>query len=355
MIRLLYAIVRVAPILMAIGCGDDGGTAGPCLLVRLDNVTTAQPSKVTAFFTVDTCEGAPVTGLTSSGVEIREDGTRLSATDSQQRLVRQPDVFRVHTILVLDLTRSMIVGNQLTALQDAAKQMVRSLVAVGPEQYLAVYTFDGALAMQKVQDFTNDGAALELAITRISNRQCTTSPDCVGMPDRSTCATGSGTGLCVDESTNLYGAVIDGITALDASLTALNLVPFKIGNFVIFTDSADQAMRKSRSDAVAKAQATTSAVFAVSIGGDADRDFLNVIAQEGTAHATTLGDLPAATTQIEDIIKAETGRHYLLEYCSPKRAGSHTLALKVTAGENNATGEASRNYSAANFTSGCSL
>jgi len=106
---------------------------------------------------------------------------------------------------------------------------------------------------------------------------------------------------------------------------------------------------------VAKAQATTSAVFAVSIGGDADRDFLNVIAQEGTAHATTLGDLPAATTQIEDIIKAETGRHYLLEYCSPKRAGSHTLALKVTAGENNATGEASRNFSAANFTSGCSL
>ena len=358
MIRLINAFVRSVPFLALIGlgsCGGDDPPAGPCLLVRLDSVTTATPSKVTAFFTVDTCMGAPVTGLTSANVEIREDGSRLSASESQQRLVRQPDVFRVHTIIVLDLTRSIIVGDQLPALQDAAKELVRQLVAVGPEQYVAVYTFDGADDMRMVQTFTNDGATLEAAITGIATRQCTTSAECATMPEHATCAQSATTGLCIDESTNLYGAVVDAVDTVDMSLTALTSVPFKIGNVVLFTDSADQAAAQTRAAAVSKVNNTQSAVFAVSLGAEADSGFLDVIGQDGRASAATPADLTPAAMQIANLIKQKTGRHYLLEYCSPKRAGNHTLSIRVTAGEDMATGEASRSFSAASFTSGCSL
>jgi hypothetical protein len=334
-------------------CGDDGGPVGPCLLVNLRSVTAAPPSKVTAFFTVDRCTGEPVVGLTAANIEIREDGARIPASESQQRLVRQPEVFRVHTIVVLDLTRSIIAGDQLTALLDAARGMVAGIIAQGPEHYVAVYAFDGAEEMRQIQAFTNDGAALEAAITAIATRQCTTSTECAA--PRSTCAVGSGTGLCVDESTNLYGAVVDGIAAVDASLMALTTVPFKIGNVVLITDSADQAQRETRATAVSRANATASAIFAVSLGVDADQDFLSVVAQDGTAHAATTAELTAATGQIGETIRQNTGRHYLLEYCSPKRAGTHTLGLVVTAGEDNATGDASRTFSAAGFTSGCSL
>src|SRR6185436_1235872 len=123
MIRLQSTIVRPVALLLAFAgwsCGDDGGPAGPCLLVRTENVSVAQPAKVSAFFTVDKCTGEPVTDLAATDIEIREDGARVSASESQQRLVRNADKFRVYTILVLDLTASIVRGDQLPAVQDAA-------------------------------------------------------------------------------------------------------------------------------------------------------------------------------------------------------------------------------------------
>ena len=50
-------------------------------------LTAALPSRVGWMFKVDTCKGEPVSGLSGAQFEIFEDGKKVSAYESQQRVI----------------------------------------------------------------------------------------------------------------------------------------------------------------------------------------------------------------------------------------------------------------------------
>jgi hypothetical protein len=351
MIRLALAFACSAALLAGCG-GDDGDPSGPCLIVRNLRVMPMPPAKVSAFFTVDTCAGAPVTGLTAGDLEIREDGARLSALESQQRLVRSPTVFRSYSMLVLDVTASVVRGDQLGAVQEAARQYVARITADSPEQYVGIYFFDGRRMLNVVQAFTTDVGALNVAIDRLSNRQCETSPQCTEA-DHQTCVTGSGTGLCLDDSANLYGGVVEAMDDLTTALNADTMAPNKIGSVVLFADGLDQAGLVNRGTAIDAASRASHSVYTVGVGPEADNDFLRSVGKTAHQMVPSAAELAGALTDVADRIKQQSGRHYLLEYCSPKRAGNHEV--RVTATANGATGSFTAGFSANGFTSGCSL
>src|SRR4051812_17786731 len=62
--------------------------AAPCLKLGLpdDGLSTAAPAKVSLFFTLDTCDGKPVPGLSSNQFDLYEDGAKVSVFESQQTI-----------------------------------------------------------------------------------------------------------------------------------------------------------------------------------------------------------------------------------------------------------------------------
>jgi hypothetical protein len=346
MIRLAIALA-----ILASSCGGGGGATGPCLILRQQSLATMAPARVQLFFTVDTCQNTPVTDLEIGHIEIRENGSRISPLESQQRLVRQPLLFRSYSMLVLDLSASIIRGDQLQPVQAAATDFARTLLTQGPEHHVGVFTFDGRRRLSMVQSFTADLATLETAIARISNRECTTSAECTE-PDHNSCVEGSGTGLCLDDSTNLYGAIVEAISTLTTTVTAAE-VPFKIGSLVLFTDGRDQAAYVTRAEAIDQARRTAHNVFTVGVGPEADTVLLQVVGKSGSVSVSSAGELGQALIQIGEDIRQQAGRHYLLEYCSPKRSGTHELL--VTVNDEGAIGDLRATFNATGFTSGCTL
>jgi hypothetical protein len=356
MIRLRFTSVIATALFAAcaFGCSDDGGPAKPKLTLRQVSITATPPSKVQVFFTVDTFAGEPVTDLQNADVTLAEDGRTLSALDSQQRLLKSPSNFRAYTAIVLDTTGSIIRGNSLGAVQDASAELARQLTQAGAEHYVGVFTFDGRAKLTMVQAFTNSTITLEQAIASISTKQCDTSTECIAFPDHNTCVVGSDTGLCIDDSTNLYGAFVEGLTTLDNAIRDATGVTYKIGSLVVFTDGADQTARVTRDTAVDRVLKSAHFVYAIGLGTDVDRLFMQVAGKSGNAIANGTQDLTAAFQTAADEIKKETGRYYLLEYCSPKRSGRHEITISATSNEG-AQGSLTATFSADGFTSGCTI
>src|SRR5262249_14943464 len=155
-----------------------------------------------------------------------------------------------------------------------------------------------------------------------STDPCTGSASCTTFADHKDCVKppGSDTGLCVDASRNLFGAVREGISTLRTALDALSAVPFKVGAVAIMTNGPDQAGRVSRSDAISAVNGTSYSMFSVAVGGtDADTTmFLQIVGKTAALTAANASDLVGVFTNVANQIKQQAGRYYLLEYCSPK-------------------------------------
>jgi hypothetical protein len=355
MIRLRFPSVIATAVLTTtvLGCSGDDGPPKACLLPRQQMVTAMAPAKVSVFFTVDTCEGEPVTDLQNADIVVREDGARLSALETQQRLLKSPSSFRAYTAIVLDITGSIIRGDSLGSVQAAATDLARSLTQAGAEHYVGVFTFDGRPKLTMVQAFTNTTQTLEQAIAGISAQQCSGSNPCT-MADHMDCVEGSGTGLCIDSSTNLYGAFVEGLTTLDMTLAAATGVPYKIGSLLVFTDGMDDAARVQRNTAVDRTRNTDHFVYDVGLSSSADATFLSTATNNNSQIVNGPGDLGAAFNAVGDKIKQQTGRFYLLEYCSPKRSGRHEVSVTATSNEG-AEGAFTATFDATGFTSGCTI
>lgn len=348
-------LVSLAAMLQA--CGPTPTVEAPtCLKLSVPEgeVTTAPPAQVSLFFTVDTCDGQPVAGLTEEQFEIYEDGERVSEFESQRRIRPKGQKFRMYSLVLLDLSGSMLKSGGFPALRDAAMLYIDEVLAKnGDGQRVAIYSFDGRANLNPVVDFTGDPAALKAGIEKLGERQCSTHADCAVFSDRRTCAGW----LCVDDSTNLNGAVVEGIDRLERELVAEPGIPFKESALVVFTDGTDQAARVSADTARARVQETRSHVFTIGLGGEIDERTLRDLGKDGFQPADQASELRSAFSQIASRVVSLASRFYLLEYCSPKRSGTHKLKVSATYSNERGlfAGSVSRSFDATGFTSGCAL
>jgi len=308
--------------------GMRDGAAGSGLTLRFSGKPVSEnPSRVVVKFQVQTTAGEPVDGLDELDFTLSEDGQPLSATESDHRLVAAPRQFDFFTALLLDLSGSVV--TQIDALQDAAQALIDELPE---ESEAAIYSFDGRTTLQRRQDFTFSKESLRGAVTRLSGYRV------------------------VDPSTNLYGAVLQGIEVLDARRQLATTPVESAGFMVLFTDGTDHAGLKTGPQA-RQAVATMRrmppgyAFFTIGLGSEINSAELSALGPDGFATALEGAQLGGAFRAIGQRLARAASSYYTLSYCSPKRAGVHNLT--IVARWRNLTGQATVPFSAKGFTGGC--
>jgi hypothetical protein len=296
-----------------------------CIGLRLTPVDTAYrtPSNVAVYFTVDAANGDPVGGLTAEDFRIYEDGSLVSPTESQQTIVN-PEVAAEHyTLLLVDMSGSITESDQVPVLQAAASELVSQVE--GSSQRVAVYAFDGEEEIHEIVGFTTEGGATA-GVARLSGFR----------PQ--------------DPSTNLHGAVVQGLTTLDEALSH-SQVPLRFGTLVVFTDGTDHAARVSRHDMGHALDESAYDVFAIGVGSEIDEGTLGDVGRDGYVLVEDSEAITEAFREVGARIVQMTQRFYLLSYCSPARAGEHRVTVEAIS--HDASGRLGYEFDATGFGPDC--
>jgi len=294
------------------------GCAG--LKLQLVDHSVRRPSNVAVYFTVETRNGDPVANLTPQDFHIYEDKQPVSILESKQTILN-PEIAAIHyTLLLVDLSGSVVDSGEMPALIEAASTFGDR---VGPYQKVAVYTFDGSPHLTQVVPFGGNvrGGVAALATRRPS-----------------------------DPSTNLNGAVIEGVRVLQQQMEHAPL-PLRFGTLVVFTDGTDRAHRASEDDVARSLDGAGFDTYVIGAGQEVDSKQLSRIGRSGTFASQNRADVQRGFTEISARIEAASKRYYLLSYCSPSRAGEHEV--EVEANGAGTSGRLAYRFNANGFGPGC--
>jgi hypothetical protein len=278
-----------------------------CYRLRVDLVDASvqKPSNVALYFSIDDKDDNPVAGISAQQFEIYEDGKLISVYESKQTILN-PQVATVrYTLLLLDMSGSVVDSGQVPIIQEAVGEFVSGL---GEEEHLAIFAFDGREEIQPIAEYgTTDFAMLKRA-------------DKLGSWDGK------------DPSTNLNGAIIKAVEVLEEAKASAE-VPLRFGTLVIFTDGTDRAHRATAGEAVGAMRDARIDSYVIGLGGELDQEEMQRLSTNEIIHVTDKDKVVAAFKEMGQRLKAKGTRYYLLSYCSPSRAGRHELTVKVTVGE----------------------
>lgn len=302
---------------MAPACG--GG-----LNVRVVNSAQKKPANVWVFFEVNAGEDEPVGGLTAEDFEIYEDGELVSKFESKQ-IIQNPEVAAVmYTMLLLDFSGSITESGQADKIVDAAQQFSDR---VGKTQKVGVYAFDGEEKIHSVVPFTESQGAVQGGLEGLRSRK----------PK--------------DTSTNLHGAVIEGVQTLKKELDK-DKRPLKFGTLVVFSDGTDRANRKTRAemkDELGKEEYEEYDFYAIGVGAEIKKAQLEDVGKNGTELASDEAKVKEAFDKVAAKIESHMKRFYLLSYCTPARKGDHEVTVRVTRRDPKASGSADYKFNADGF------
>jgi hypothetical protein len=274
------------------------------------------------------CSGEPISGLTATNISVFEGGEQVSESESDWSLDRQSAALETYTLLLIDVSKSIIESETLAVAQSVALIFAGTLLE--QNQSVAVAVFDGHEDIRTVVDFSSDLAELTVGIEGISE------------DDQ------------LDESTNLNGALRQGLDLLDEQVAAdVEGALISVGNLVVFTDGLDSAGRVSDSSARGAVAGTDHQVFVVGLVGDEDVSALEALAPDGFFQASDEDALLAAFADLADRLVDEVNKYYRFSYCSPLRNPRTTLRLEVTWEEK--TNAVRFSYPTRDFGAGCQL
>jgi hypothetical protein len=310
---------RLCALLVLLGSGCAGS-----LRLSLVNSEQRKPNNVWVFFTAQKRD-EPVAGLGAEHFKIYEDGSLVSPFESKQ-VIQNPEVAAVmYTLLLLDVSGSITESGQIEPLVDAAEMFIER---VGKTQKVAVYAFDGADKIHPVVPFTETEQALKGGLEGLRKYKAR------------------------DPSTNLHGAVVQGLERLKLDLER-DRRPLKFGTLVVFSDGADRAARVSRESMRATIAEDTYRhfeLFAIGIGEESElaQARLSDIGRDGTEQGTDHAKVKEAFDRIASKIEAHSKRFYLLSYCTPARNGEHVVRIELR-DEKLGTGALEYSFQAAGF------
>nr|WP_167964282.1 VWA domain-containing protein [Saonia flava] len=309
------------------------------LVLSIQEQFTTLPGKVSIFFKVSDVEGNPVSGLTANQFTIYEQGRNddcfntISSSESLARISPRSQIFNQNTLLVLDLSNSVLSGS-LDELKTASVSFIDNVMPdVTEESFkMAIYWFDGEDELHLLNELSSSKEELVSAIEGIT------------------------TDISNDPSTDLYGAVIKS-TNIAEELIKTNTNNDIIGaaSVVIFTDGTDQASRYTQSAALKKVNDANPNIsfFSIGLGAEIDTQVLTEIGKTFSVFAGNKEELETTFNDISFRVSQQANSFYLFEYCSPKRDGSgeNNLAIQVTKGS--MQGAVQTKFNATGFTGGC--
>ena len=323
--------------------GECLGIDRSCLRARTIEGRVGQPeaSAVALFFAVDNCDGFPVADLGPGDFAVTEDGAPISVAESAATILPRSGV-EVYVSLVVDVSASVTESGALSTFADGALRLVRSVAGhPGTPARFAVQLFDGSADLYTLVDYTRRTAKVEAALESLKTLEQHPS------------------GRAIDPSTNLYGAVVSALQASAAVQVQrrdwMRGGVFTHGVVLLFTDGRDQAALVSAAGAYAAVEATTDDVISLGFGGPeaVDAEDLGKLGRSGSVVAATGEELSAALDTLAAKVRGQRDRLYLLGYCSPKRAGQHTVAVGVPSADSPDSAAASFGFDATGFSPGC--
>ena len=308
--------------MQVVACALLSAASTGCLGLKLQlvNASVRKPSNVAVYFTVDTHGGEPVASLTPQDFRIYEDGQPVSILESRQTIL-QPEVAAIHyTLLLVDMSGSVVDSGDMPALIQAASSFGER---VGPYQKVAVYTFDGSPHLTPLVAF---GGNVRAGVNALATRRPR------------------------DPSTNLNGAVIEGVKVLTQQMERAP-VPLRFGTLVVFTDGTDRAHRASPDDVTHALDSAGFETYVIGVGQEVDRRQLSHIGRSGIFASQNRADVQRGFEEIGARIEAASRRYYLLSYCSPSRAGEHEVEIEAVA--RGTSGRMAYRFNAAGFGPAC--
>jgi hypothetical protein len=269
------------------------------------NSSSKKPSNVWVFFTVEKGD-EPVAGLTADDFEIYEDDKLVSKFESKQ-VIQNPDVAAVmYTLLLLDMSGSITESGELDTLVDSAELFATK---VGQSQKVGVYAFDGDKKVHSVVPFSTSQGSVEGGLEGLRSYKAK------------------------DPSTNLNGAVIQGLEILEKELEKDDR-PLKFGTLVVFSDGTDRAARVPKQDMLdemAKVEYENYEIYAIGVGAEIEESELKELGREGYEIVEEQDDdnVRLAFEKVADRIERHMKRFYLLSYCTPARKGDHLVRIQA--------------------------
>lgn len=312
---------------------------GQAVEVRVD-----QPGRISVGVKVLNSNGTPSAGLVGEDFRIFEDGVLVSQSESFQQIRPRPQAFRSYVHLILD--RSNSVQSQGSAQVEASARAFIDLVMPVTEAtsstFVRISWFAGTPDLEPIPGhdigFSNDRQALLDAI------------DDLNLEDPGSV------------STNLYGAVDQGLDALDVAdqeaqaldvlNRALTLVTFTDGTHQTGGPLTPQGLR-DKIDAGATLGTPYSA-FTIGVGQEIDPAVLALLGPDGSVQAAQFAVLSAAFQSVGEQVRALANSFYNLTYCSPKRGGPATLTIAVV-NQPTADNSVSVTFNSDGFGSGCAF
>jgi len=277
-----------------LGCGG--------LNLQLRNKSVQKPSNVALYFSVEDGDGVPAAGLTAESFKIYEDGQLISPFESKQTILN-PEVAVVHYILLLlDLSGSITESGSMHSLVSAAAGFAEK---VSKGQQIAVYGFDGGAKLIPLTGFTTNAGAVRSGLARVSTRKSK------------------------DPSTNLNGAVVESVKVLGKQLKNAKQ-PLRFATLVVFTDGTDRAHRVKTEEMYKALDEADVNVFAIGLGAEISTEQLSKLGRNGFVQAEGTTNIGQAFDEVAGRIEAAARKFYLLSYCSPSRAGKHSLRVEVS-------------------------
>ena len=327
-----YSILLLA-LLSATGCCALGDCKDPELAVTAQaTAVVAKPANVTISFKVDDESGAGVPNLKTENFNIYEDDILVSTFEAKPVILPKPGRFSNYTVILLDLSGSITQSQSLPAVKTAATKFVQTVVPdpASADVQVGIWWFDGAVQLHQLVPFTTSRIALANAIASVDGSMST------------------------DNSTNLNGALI---AAIDSALVhaaadkAKNIT--SIGSVVLFTDGTDQAARVTESTVRTKIADTRSSVklYSIGLGREVSASVLDAYGPDGYFQASDPAGLAEKFGLAAQRVRDNANSYYQLQYCSPKRAGSHELRLEAVLDK--ARGSLRTTFNAEGFTGGC--
>lgn len=309
--------------IVSLACAVLLGACGGSLKMNLIDASSRKPSNVAMFFSVDNSDDEPVANLLASDFKIYEDGKLVSPSESSQTIVN-PELAAVHyTLLLVDMSASVTESDQVDRIVQASSDFITN---VEPYQKVAVYAFDGSKDLYEITPFTVSEARGTQGVSKLREF----SPR--------------------DPSTNLHGAILEALGKLKQGL-GQSKVPLHFGTLIVFTDGTDRANRVPLQETLDAIEASEYSVFSIGVGNEIDDATLSRIGKTGYIRVENSEAIAGAFKEIGDRIVRFTRRYYLLSYCSPSRAGEHTVTAEAITKE--ASGKVSFEFDAKGFEPGC--
>lgn len=312
-------------VLDSVGVGSDC----PVNLVKRNFYSNSNDQEVGIFFEAYDCNDEPVDIQISDirGYEIVSGDRKELRTETQANLYPIEGDYLNSVVLVLDTSGSITQdSNVFNTLKSSAKSFAQSVLS-SDNTVMSVVIFDGR--RQAYLGSTQSGTNLFVNYS-----------DIAGYLDSLACGqpmNHTGDILCVDNSTNLYNAVLGGA---DIALAIELFVKREgylaqdgtyAGNVVTFTDGRDEANYESLSTVLSGISNNSEKLNFYTIGlksADIDTDTLKKLGPDGYFEASDLSKLTKTFNDLARKLKAIANNLKRFAYCTATRNGSVRFVLK---------------------------